>query len=264
MSIEDCGAYAVLFGDGKELGLKVPPCLVLLNLYIEDAARVVLQRIKALVTSKAVSEGETLFLIDDPDWRPHLVGMSAVYLGMRSNELVEHLWAAFDRGSWVSPQLAAVLSLVDNDFDSKAMVRLEKYCQISDTPKITNMIQRHVSRGPAGSYLRSCKAVSSLTALLEKHNDATPSLHTVLLEEHFRKQRRGLWCIRWPFQKRTAGYLHKRRIERMVTDGRLEWKQASTVDKLRIARMMCDDTDHGGHIATRWKSDFLEIVKLLE
>ncbi len=72
----------------------------------------------------AVSEVEAMLF--DPNWQAHLVASAAIALGVVSDESITALWQAFDRGSFVSPHLAAVAALVDDDFQTKAKQRLMK------------------------------------------------------------------------------------------------------------------------------------------
>ena len=82
---------------------------------------------------------------------------------------VTQAWRAFDSGSWVSPQLAAMLSLVDPDFATLAIDRLERGCPLSHDQdyEILSELERHSAEGPSGGYLRSCKAAAALLALLD-------------------------------------------------------------------------------------------------
>src|SRR5262245_47832834 len=51
-------------------------------------------------------------MLEQGNWRPHLVAATAVVLCGYQAEAVRLLWRQLDRGSWVAPQLAAALSFV--------------------------------------------------------------------------------------------------------------------------------------------------------
>src|SRR5688572_24296551 len=55
-------------------------------------------------------------LLAEPNWRPHLVAAVAAIVSGFDAETANLLWRRLDRGSWVTPQIAAALFLVDPDF----------------------------------------------------------------------------------------------------------------------------------------------------
>ena len=68
---------------------------------------------------------EVCALLKDLNWRPNLVGAAAVARArMASGVVVRELWAALDRRSWVSPQLAVAASIVDPRFGDGARARM--------------------------------------------------------------------------------------------------------------------------------------------
>ena len=91
--------------------------------------------IRLVQAAVATREGRdcVFVLLRDPNWRAQLVGAVAVYLHA-SRPAIEELWRAFDGGSWVSPQLAAVLSLRDGDFVDGAIVRVRQGCPVAIDP----------------------------------------------------------------------------------------------------------------------------------
>jgi hypothetical protein len=106
-------------------------------------------------------------LFDQPDWRPHLVAAVALAaFGYDENTLIK-LWSAFDSGSWVTPQLAAVAYLRDPDFAENARVRVRARCPVNDS-RVSSMspLEQHMAAGPAGGRERSAKAAASLVKLL--------------------------------------------------------------------------------------------------
>ena len=58
----------------------------------------------------------------------HLAAATAVGLGYASQRVIEGLWAAFDRGSWFSPQLAVAACLTAPDFETYARGRIGMQC----------------------------------------------------------------------------------------------------------------------------------------
>lgn len=69
-------------------------------------------------------------LLEDPNWRPNIVGAVALLLAPGNGEAVERLWKCMDKGSWASPQLAAAASLCDSHFSDDARARLVQRCPI--------------------------------------------------------------------------------------------------------------------------------------
>ena len=120
MSFEKFGPFAPAF---EPEGLSVPGYLELFALN-EPRAQVALDLIE-----RALSAGDPRpwvdLLLGDPDWRPHLIGAMAVILDEGRSLDPGCLWAAMDRSSWVSPQLAVTAYLVDGRFAARARERLE-------------------------------------------------------------------------------------------------------------------------------------------
>jgi hypothetical protein len=106
-------------------------------------------------------------LLDEENWRPHLVAAVALSVLGYNRAAFTKLWAAFDAGSWVTPQLAVVAYLRDPDFPGQARVRLEARCPV-DAFRVTQSspLERHLAVGPAGATERSAKAASALIYLL--------------------------------------------------------------------------------------------------
>ena len=117
------------------------------------------------------------------------------------------MWTTFDSGSWVSPQIAAILSIVDeNRFGSKALERLQEGCPIiarqqqvsnSRNDAISNeMLYQHYARGPSANHGRSSKAVSALVELLKEHgSDKDKETLNQIMAVQRSKKRKGCWMI---------------------------------------------------------------------
>lgn len=128
-------------------------------------------------------------LLDEANWRPHLVAAVALSVLGYNRTAFAKLWSAFDAGSWVTPQLAAVAYLRDPDFLDKARVRVQARCPV-DASRLTSRspVERHVDFGPAGIPERSAKAISALIYLLSLFGTsdwlttelASPDLATLL------------------------------------------------------------------------------------
>jgi hypothetical protein len=78
-----------------------------------------------------------------------------------------HLWNAFDKGSWVSPQLSVIAFLRDPAFETNAKERIKKGCP-QDTTSIDRLppLERHIIAGPPINSERSAKGLSSLIYLI--------------------------------------------------------------------------------------------------
>lgn len=116
---------------------------------------------------------QVLTMLRKPNWRPQLVGAVAVLVqGQASAEAVEALWHACDAGSWVSPQLAATLSLVDPAFLAEAKRRILARCQIGDDLARMPWHERHGAQGPGSVDEHSAKLLSALLVLVERAGES--------------------------------------------------------------------------------------------
>jgi hypothetical protein len=113
-------------------------------------------------------ESEVLALLAEDNWRPHLVGATCVAFELASQATLDALWRAADRGSWVSPQLAAVAHVKDPGFKERAKLRMDAGCPlISSALESMSPVARHSQAGPAGVQERSAKLFSALLSLLD-------------------------------------------------------------------------------------------------
>jgi len=110
-------------------------------------------------------------LLNDENWRPHLVAIMASFKLTPSEQkkLIPELWARLEKGSWISPQILSVLSIIDGEFEFKANEILKNGFNVSFSPM--KMIEHHSARGPEGSKGASEKVLSSINSLLEHQND---------------------------------------------------------------------------------------------
>jgi hypothetical protein len=131
-------------------------------------------------TSVAVSpapEAEALALLRFGNWRMVLVGAAAMLAGAASAENVQRAWEALDRGSWVAPQLAAVLLLVDGAFEPEARARLLQALDLPGVPAAGGSAYRlppQAARRP--SRWKPTKALASLAAAYRRAPNADRGL----------------------------------------------------------------------------------------
>jgi len=167
--------------------LQVPLYLELLN--IEPEAEQAIEAIReASHRSGANLEAELCALLSQDNWRPQLVGGTAlVVLGGNESRLAA-LWAALDRPCWVSPQLAVVAALVDPAFESRAQERIHRRCAL-DADHVLSMdwVRRHSAMGPGSITSGSNKLLSALMRLCERRPSASVWLTPYLEAEDIRQ-----------------------------------------------------------------------------
>ncbi len=95
--------------------------LALINLHTEVEATV--KTIKDIVSSeeRKTLEHDTLLLLQARNWRFHLVACGIMLAGICTNDLISQLWNVLREGSWIAPQLAATVYLLDTQFPKLAM-----------------------------------------------------------------------------------------------------------------------------------------------
>jgi hypothetical protein len=176
MSLEaSFGPFAAIFEAGG------PGYLSLLRVR-EPGAQIVIDGI-----AKALSCGESAqwvaALLQEANWRPHLVG--AVALLLEPSLDCQLLWQAVDRGSWVTPQLVVTATLVDPTFREQARSRVATLCPVV-VPVGLTPLQRHSATGPAGEQGRSAKMLASLIAASVEFPDLAPWRAEVVEDEHIK------------------------------------------------------------------------------
>ncbi|WP_346883254.1 hypothetical protein [uncultured Algibacter sp.] len=110
-------------------------------------------------------------LLNNQDWRPHLVAILVSFKLTPTEQikLIPELWTRLEKGSWISPQILSVLSIIDNEFELKAKEILNNGFKVNYSPM--GMAEHHSARGPEGSKEASEKVTSSINSLLENQND---------------------------------------------------------------------------------------------
>ncbi len=139
--------------------------LALLHLSAEDSTEAV--RLVRQCAVADIDRSAILGLLGDVNWRPTLVAAVAAAFLPPDSRITDALWHRFDSGSWVVPQVAVVLSVVDPEFQTHARRRLEAHCPLDSTElRALTMIERHSAAGPAGGAERSAKAASALEKIV--------------------------------------------------------------------------------------------------
>lgn len=153
----------------REAGDSVPPYLALLNLFNAAESRTAIEHVRASGRKSGDRlDAELHALLANVNWRPQLVGAVALLVVEASRQRLDLLWGALDRPSWVAPQLAAVASLTDPEFDLRTRERIERRCAL-DGAGMREMdgLLRHTARGPESVVGRSKKLLSALMRLCE-------------------------------------------------------------------------------------------------
>lgn len=159
-------------------------------LHVSSNCAGLIERIGAIARACPDLEAEFRGLLNS-GWRPALVACAALF-GKCSPPLLEQLWLALDRGSWVAPQMAVTLSLLDPDFSQKARQRLLAGCPPTRSERpITAEV--HVLEGPAGVRSMCAKSRVCLMTLLGRdpagrewlleHISKADALHDILVED---------------------------------------------------------------------------------
>lgn len=157
------GIFGPLFQDTPG---NPPGYLALLHLDRPEATRAISSVMKCCASAPRPYE-DICRLLRQTNWRPHLVGAVAIATLASNSKANDELWLAIDKGSWVTPQLAAVAFLHDPLFADHARERLRSGCPV-DTSRSAGLgaAERHSSTGPGGSVERSAKTAASLIGLV--------------------------------------------------------------------------------------------------
>ena len=105
-------------------------------------------------------------LLSNENWRPHLVACLATLKvdKERQSQIKVYLWNRLQSGSWASPQILVILSIIDPEFNIKA----KQICKngFSITYSEMPMHEHHSARGPAGTHIDNNKVIASTEYLL--------------------------------------------------------------------------------------------------
>lgn len=152
------GVFEPVLGESGEYS-------TLLYLGSREAVKAVSEVVKCCRAARDIRP-EIGGLLDDANWRPHIVGAVAICANEYDAYTMSRLWRAFDLGSWVTPQLAVTAYLRDPEFAEHARTRIAARCPV-DVSQLVMMtaVERHSATGPAGERLRSAKATAALMCL---------------------------------------------------------------------------------------------------
>ena len=181
--------------------MEVPLYLTLLNLHNDSA--VALKAIRYIISGGSDLSQQVVALLNDLNWRPQLVGATAIGLGAGSTDTIAALWQAIDSGSWTSPQLGAIAFLVDPDFQHNAKTRIEKGCPLNrERLEGLDWIERHVAAGPESFNSHSSKSLSALLALCHRLPESSEWLEPIQTRDDIHKiaiadQESGEIAIQW-------------------------------------------------------------------
>src|SRR5688500_8324001 len=100
--------------------------LALLNLSSDDSTAAV--RLVRECAASPSSHRDIVELLSDLNWRPTLVATVASFFVPPDPDVLNRMWLRLDSGSWVVPQIAVALSIVDPQFISRCQSRLEAHC----------------------------------------------------------------------------------------------------------------------------------------
>jgi hypothetical protein len=116
-------------------------------------------------SSKDIINGIRL-LLKNEDWRTHLVASLATLKIDKElqSEMKIDFWNRLKSGSWASPQILVILSIIDSEFNVRAKEICEKGFKITYSEMLPH--EHHSARGPAGISVDNKKIIASTEYLL--------------------------------------------------------------------------------------------------
>ncbi len=127
-----------------------------------------IDRLDSIISKNSSSEivDGIRLLLKNEDWRPHLVAaLSTLKVEKKiQSEIKTDLWNRLKSGSWASPQILVILSIIDSEFNIQAKGICDNGFRItySEMP----MHEHHSARGPAGISVDNKKVVATTEYLL--------------------------------------------------------------------------------------------------
>jgi len=121
----------------------------------------VLTSIDAILRSTAAAPRHIERMLLNRNYRDHLVAAAAILLSHEPAAYASHMWATFDRGSWVAPQLAVSLYYSDGNFAEEARRRIVARCPIDDSD---NFFRGHTSVPSAKNLASLLQVLNSVPA----------------------------------------------------------------------------------------------------
>ncbi|MFC1523358.1 hypothetical protein ACFL6N_01075 [Thermodesulfobacteriota bacterium] len=161
VEIDYFGPFADAIYRGED---RLPAHLVLKGMYgANEDIQDVLDRVQ---TAIGVGENELWLgrLLENPDWRTQLTGAVALLFVDDVAPYIEKVWDAVVKGSWMTPQLLAVLSIIDPGFTDHCRARIACHCAVN-SPKDLPPPERNRSMGPAPDSMRAGKEAAAIMAL---------------------------------------------------------------------------------------------------
>jgi hypothetical protein len=125
----------------------------------------------AMATWKA----DSIRLLRDGNWRSHLAPIVAYAArGIPDSDITRGLWGAVQQGSWVSPQIIVVLSLMDDDF----LPHLSNLFHQGIALEERDPLIAHVTAGPGNDQSRLGKMANAVLGLYPnmRHDQAWTAL----------------------------------------------------------------------------------------
>ena len=107
------------------LPLMYPKPLYLELLHFHPSEETLRTLERCVLRSRSYQE-DLEFLLSHSNWRFQLLGCSALSAVQPTPTMIGPVWAAFDRGSWISPQLVATACCCDPDFIAHASDRISR------------------------------------------------------------------------------------------------------------------------------------------
>jgi len=142
---------------------QLPAYLILKGMYDQQAVQHLLDNIQT-----ALSKGESEFwiqqLLDTPDWRSQIIAATTILMLEDSSPYIEALWSLAIQGSWMSPQIMVVLSIIDSEFLEHCRNRIQCNCEIH-SPEGMDWPEKQRSMGPAPDHARAGKEAAVILAL---------------------------------------------------------------------------------------------------
>ncbi|MEJ2417627.1 MAG: hypothetical protein P8Y45_12000 [Exilibacterium sp.] len=120
--------------EGRECNVARINYLEVLNVR-QASSQSELEKLKGVLLESEKPEKEIEILMGVRNWRPHLIDCLAALLVDDKPLMVKTLWETFDRSSWVNPQIAATLSILDKSFIHNALERLRNGVLVKNPSK---------------------------------------------------------------------------------------------------------------------------------
>jgi hypothetical protein len=196
------GGFLDGFYDEKIInGKKYHVCIVnyaeLLNLKLEGSTKAISRLIKVVEKNDYIID-QIIALLNSRNWRHQLIATIAILYLDVNKALIFKLWNAFDRGSWVCPQIAAALFLKDKNFIEQAIERINNLCEIKDEALKKRWEKAGIKKIPGYSkglisLMILCEQIPSLKPWIEKKFQSPEILEVVRPDSHHI----GNLCLNW-------------------------------------------------------------------